>query len=256
VITPRTSKDASPCTYSTRGKHCALFATTRVHVITIQKIMEVAAAVVLAAVLDSVASQYMVQEVNVGTTAILPCPSNDDNHLFQYWELEGNQVIGPENAINEAKYKYEVLSGKLFIKSVSTAESGFYKCVSKALTNRSLNIQSVELIVKKDWEEVWENDTETNVYRGVIAGTVLIVLVGLMFLAYRFIKRRRSARFRDMSDEESPDEGPVRGKYNASNIPPMTNANITPSEGVDNPALDTDFPKMFNTIQTQGATQM
>jgi hypothetical protein len=43
---------------------------------------------------------------------------------------------------------------------VSTAEAGFYKCVSKGLTDPSFNIQGVELVVKKDWEEVWETDTE------------------------------------------------------------------------------------------------
>ncbi|PSN43191.1 hypothetical protein C0J52_11304 [Blattella germanica] len=196
--------------------------------------MGVAVAVMITiwtALLESVVSQYLVQEVNVGNTAVLPCPSNDDYHRFQYWELEGNQVIGPENKINPTKYKYEVLSGKLYIKTV-------------------------ELIVKKDWEEVWENDTETNIYRGVIAVLVLVVLAGLAFLAYRIVKRRRSARFRDMSDEESPDEGPARGgTYNVSNLPPMSNA-VSPTQGVDNPALDTDFPKVFNTIQTSGASQM
>ena len=80
-------------------------------------------AVIVAAVLDSVASQYLVQEVNVGNTAVLPCLSNDDNHRFQYWELQGNQVIGPENLINKAKYKYEVLTGKLYIK-VSSSTAG------------------------------------------------------------------------------------------------------------------------------------
>jgi hypothetical protein len=46
------------------------------------------------------------------------------------------------------------------LQSVSTAEAGFYKCVSKGLTDPSFNIQGVELVVKKDWEEVWETDTE------------------------------------------------------------------------------------------------
>jgi hypothetical protein len=81
--------------------------------------MRASAAVILsiwAAVLDSVVSQFMVQEVNVGSTAVLPCPSNDDNHRFQFWQLQGDQVLGPGNAVNRAKYKYEVLSGTLYIK--------------------------------------------------------------------------------------------------------------------------------------------
>jgi len=46
------------------------------------------------------------------------------------------------------------------LQSVSTAEAGFYKCVSIGLADPSYNVQSVELVVKKDWEEVWETDKE------------------------------------------------------------------------------------------------
>jgi hypothetical protein len=46
------------------------------------------------------------------------------------------------------------------LQSVSTAEAGFYKCFSRGLTNSSFAIQSIELVVKKDWEDVWETDTE------------------------------------------------------------------------------------------------
>lgn len=210
-----------------------------------------------AAVLDSVVSQFIVQEVNVGSTAVLPCPSNDDHHRFQFWQLQGDQIVGPGNAVNRAKYKYEVLSGTLYIKSVSTAEAGFYKCVSKGLTDPSFNIQGVELVVKKDWEEVWETDTETNVYRVLVVVAALILLLGLVFFAYRLIKRRRSSRFRDMSDEESPDEGTAHGgSYNVSNLPPMTQTNISTSQGMENPALDTDFPEGFKTLQTTSDSQM
>lgn len=44
---------------------------------------------------------------------------------------------------------------------MSTAESGFYKCISKGLFDESqLKINSIELIVKNDWEHLWENDYE------------------------------------------------------------------------------------------------
>lgn len=44
---------------------------------------------------------------------------------------------------------------------MSTAESGFYKCVSRGLSDDpSVKIHSVELVVKKDWEDVWETDFE------------------------------------------------------------------------------------------------
>jgi hypothetical protein len=60
-----------------------------------------------------------------------------------------------------------------------------------------------------------------------------------------------------MSDEESPDETVAHGgSYNVSNLPPMTPTNITTSQGVDNPALETDFPKVFKTLQTTSDSQM
>lgn len=58
---------------------------------------------------------------------------------------------------------------------MSTAESGFYKCISKGLIDESkLKMNSIELIVKNDWEQVWENDFEVpltigyEIYKSVI----------------------------------------------------------------------------------------
>lgn len=47
---------------------------------------------------------------------------------------------------------------------MSTAEAGFYKCVSRSLSSEPANIKidNVELIVKKDWEDVYEHDTEVS----------------------------------------------------------------------------------------------
>jgi hypothetical protein len=81
--------------------------------------MAASAAVILsiwAAVLDSVVSEIIVQEVDVGSTAVLPCHSNDDHHRFQFWELQGNRIFGPANAVSIDKYRFEVLSGTLYIK--------------------------------------------------------------------------------------------------------------------------------------------
>lgn len=61
-------------------------------------------------------AQPSILEVSVGETAKLHCPSNDDNHRFQFWQLKSNEILGPGNKINERKYKYEVLSGTLYIK--------------------------------------------------------------------------------------------------------------------------------------------
>ncbi|XP_008479171.1 uncharacterized protein LOC103515998 isoform X3 [Diaphorina citri] len=107
----------------------------------------------------------IVQEVDVGDMAVLKCPSNDDQHRFQFWELSTKDIIGPGNNINQEKYKYEVLTGTLFIKGVSTQEKGIYTCISKHLDNPTMSAKSVELIVKKDWENVYEEDPSTNLLR-------------------------------------------------------------------------------------------
>lgn len=57
-----------------------------------------------------------VKEVPIGSTAILQCNSNDDHHNFLFWQLGQNQIVGPGNVYDEHKYKYEILSGRLFIK--------------------------------------------------------------------------------------------------------------------------------------------
>jgi hypothetical protein len=60
-----------------------------------------------------------------------------------------------------------------------------------------------------------------------------------------------------MSDEESPDETIGHGEsYGVSNLPPMTHTNNSASQGLDNPALDTDFPKVFKTLQTTTNSQI
>jgi hypothetical protein len=61
-----------------------------------------------------------------------------------------------------------------------------------------------------------------------------------------------------MSDEESPDETIGHGgSYGVSNLPPMmTQTNNSASLGLDNPALETDFPKVFRTLQTTTDSQI
>lgn len=57
-----------------------------------------------------------VREVTAGHLAELPCLSIDDHHRFMFWQLGNNDVIGPGNSLNEKKYNYEVLTGKLMIR--------------------------------------------------------------------------------------------------------------------------------------------
>ncbi|XP_066998821.1 uncharacterized protein [Anabrus simplex] len=214
-------------------------------------------AIIWGALLSGVTAvgDVVVQEVAVGSTAELPCPSSDDGHRFQFWQLHGNQVLGPGNEIDRAKYRYDVLTGKLAIKAISSTEAGFYTCVSKGLANAAFNSKSVELVVKKDWEDVYENDYETNLFRGLIAMGVLIILL-IFGIVFYTLRRHRIVSFRDMTDEESPDEMPQGGTYNVSNLPTM-GSGITPnSHGIDNPSLETDFPRVFNTIQKTNDSQI
>lgn len=58
-----------------------------------------------------------VTEVKAGHLAVLPCLSSDDNHRFMFWQLADDQgVIGPGNPLDQEKYNYEVLTGKLLIR--------------------------------------------------------------------------------------------------------------------------------------------
>jgi hypothetical protein len=68
---------------------------------------------------------------------------------------------------------------------VSTAEAGFYKCVSKGLTDTSFNIQGIELVVKKDWEEVWETDTEVRYFMKLMPLIFSARIYFLVTLTYR-----------------------------------------------------------------------
>jgi hypothetical protein len=60
-----------------------------------------------------------------------------------------------------------------------------------------------------------------------------------------------------MSDEESPDEIIEHGgSYSVSNLPPMTQNNNSASQSIDNPTLETDFPKVIKTLQTTNNSQI
>lgn len=60
--------------------------------------------------------QLAVIEVAQGETAVLQCPSNDKDHRFQFWWMKPDQIIGPGTVLNTEKFKYEVLTGTLYIK--------------------------------------------------------------------------------------------------------------------------------------------
>ncbi|XP_015432032.1 PREDICTED: uncharacterized protein LOC107188277 [Dufourea novaeangliae] len=194
-----------------------------------------------------VSGTITVTEVPAGHLAELPCLSSDDHHRFMFWQLtDDRRIIGPGNSMDENKYNYEVLTGKLFIRGVSTAESGFYKCISKGISDHSaINIHVVELIVKKDWEDVWENDFETNLLRGMAA--VMVIVVGIAIALFIITaKRKRSRRFFDL--EESRENSPAKYTPNTS-ARPTAPIPIPEEGGIDNSALDIDFPRVFKQMQ-------
>uniref|UniRef100_A0A1B6F0V3 Ig-like domain-containing protein n=1 Tax=Cuerna arida TaxID=1464854 RepID=A0A1B6F0V3_9HEMI len=178
----------------------------------------------------------LVQEVSLGDTAILKCPSNDENHRFQFWQLHTeNLVISPTNHYNKDKYKYDVLTGKLHIRGVSSNEHGLYTCVCKHITDNSFFSETVELLVKRDWEDVYETDPFTNVFRITMTVVLLIILAALVFVIYN-TWLDRTARFRALAtDEESPDEAGSSHRTPGTNLRPLTS--------LDSHGLDTELPR-------------
>ncbi|KAL0272994.1 UNVERIFIED_CONTAM: hypothetical protein PYX00_005776 [Menopon gallinae] len=150
------------------------------------------------------ASGLTKQEANVGGTVKLPCPSNDEGHRFQYWQLVNDEIIGPWNNWKGHKFKYEVTTGELTIQEVTSKEAGFYKCISRDLAGPNLHTETVQLVVNRDWEEEFEEDTMVNTYRALIAFFCLLIVILFGILAYIIGRRKRSRG--NLEDNDSPDE--------------------------------------------------
>lgn len=73
-------------------------------------------------------------EVPYGENVMLECQSNDENHIFDFWVVENQQVvIGPSNVgYDIRKFKYEILTGNL------TIRVGSY-LINVEITNNSMN---------------------------------------------------------------------------------------------------------------------
>ncbi|KAL1459251.1 hypothetical protein WDU94_011256 [Cyamophila willieti] len=220
----------------------------------------------------------IVQEVPLGEMAILRCPSNDDNHRFQFWELSTKDIIGPGNNLDKQKYKYEVLTGTLYIKGVSTQERGIYTCISKHLDNPSMSAKSVELVVRQNWETVYEEDSSTNLLRVLVVVLSIALILILAFIVYT-LKRDRLSQFRDFIDEESggtpsPDDiSGIAGSYKSTVAPlrpppppPPPARSPVPARGSSiviggfdsSPAMtfDTDFPREFTSVSMAHESKM
>ncbi|KAK6637288.1 hypothetical protein RUM44_007702 [Polyplax serrata] len=136
-----------------------------------------------------IAESVVVQTVKSGETAILPCPSDDKIHRFQYWLLKNDMTIGPWNSSNT--FRYEVWSGQLIIKNVTEEDSGLYQCFSKKLMGRELKSETVSLLVQIELEKSTAKDTQVNANRIVICFLVLLMVV--IFGAFCFYIRRRTS---------------------------------------------------------------
>ncbi|CAB3384762.1 Hypothetical predicted protein [Cloeon dipterum] len=192
---------------------------------------------VIAGLLGAAWGGHVQQEVAEGSSVTLPCLSTaDGEHQFQFWMLDDDSIVGPDNPGDRKKYTYEVLSGNLSIRAVNVDDSGHYRCVAKGWKSPIFNIEQVELVVHKDWEEVWADDTGVNILRGVLALTALCVCGGVACVLLR-MRRHNYLKSEDLSDEEDElqqNEGTSSPQRRASNV----EINV----------LETDLPRTLNSM--------
>jgi len=193
--------------------------------------------------------ERFVVEVSPGETAVLRCPSNDEHHRFQFWWIKPDQIIGPGTALNTDKFRYEVLTGTLHIKQVTPQESGIYTCVCKHLGNISLSARSVQLEIKKDWQDLWANDYTVNSIRVAAVLSVLVLVLLLLYLFYltAYKNGNRTLHFRDdYSDDDVPPTD--RQMYRKTN---MMKENMFHQHGIDNPTLEKDIAEVHVQQKTE-----
>ncbi|KAG7305764.1 hypothetical protein JYU34_009892 [Plutella xylostella] len=201
----------------------------------------------------------VVTEVPAGSTAVLSCNSNDYDHNFMFWLFDKNKVIGPGNDYDERKYKYEVLSGKLHIDSVSPAESGYYKCVSKKLDGSALTVGEVEMIVKGSAFNA------IDAVKLVAIVVSIIVIIGCAVIYWRMRKDWNKYDGRTVvpvdeadDDDEGGDEVYNRTTTSIPSTAPGPSRNVSSDQllyGIDNQGLDTDFASVFENIQIKSPQQ-
>ncbi|RZF35417.1 hypothetical protein LSTR_LSTR006961, partial [Laodelphax striatellus] len=222
----------------------------------------------------NIADDIHVQEVNVGDTAVLTCRSNDDDHRFQFWLISTKELLGPKNEIDKHKYSYRVLSGELHIRNVSVKEHGVYTCICKHLSNNTMNVKSIELIVKQDWEQVYDNDHEvnylninffqmyikvsnffkfidsfhTNSFR-ILLLLGMVLLLGALVFVLLTLRNDRSTFFKDLEDEEplNDDDEKAGASYERISSSTQYGQHRASVSTFDNVPLDRAFPKEFQT---------
>ncbi|XP_046978385.1 uncharacterized protein LOC124544040 [Vanessa cardui] len=194
----------------------------------------------------------VVTEVPAGSTVVLNCDSNDFDHNFMFWLMDSHplQIIGPETTFDEKKYKYEVLSGKLHINSVSPTESGYYKCFSKKLDGVGVTVGEVEMIV--------HGSTFTTADAIKLSAIVISILVLIVCAVIYFRLRKEWNKYDGRTavpvedDEEDGEEIYNRTTTAISQPAPGPSRNQSSEHllyGIDNQGLDTDFNSVFENIQ-------
>lgn len=61
----------------------------------------------------------------------------------------------------------------LFFQSVSFADEGIYNCFSRGVRSKEFAIRAVRMIVQKDWEEVYENDSGVSIKKYIFTQKVI-----------------------------------------------------------------------------------
>ncbi|XP_072942274.1 uncharacterized protein [Epargyreus clarus] len=204
----------------------------------------------MASYTDSLANikSTITTEVPAGSTAVLNCNSNDYAHNFMFWLYDKTKVIGPGNVFDERKYKYEVLSGKLHIDSVSPSESGYYKCVSKNIDGSGISVGEIEMIVRGS------AFSATDAVKLIAIVVSIIVIISCAVIYYRLRREWKKEAQQVFPVEDEDEDGEEIYNRTTTTIPqpapgPSRNVSSEHLFGIDNQGLDTDFNSVFENIQ-------
>lgn len=192
----------------------------------------------------------VVTEVPAGATAVLNCDSNDYAHNFMFWllDLHPLKIIGPDSSYDNRKYKYEVLSGKLHINSVSPSESGYYKCFSKNLDGKGITVGEVEMIVQGSAFSA----ADVIKLIAIILSVIILIACAVIYLRLRKEWKKYDGHAVVPVEEEEADEIYNRTTTTIPTPAPGPSRNQSSDHllyGIDNQGLDTDFNSVFENIQ-------
>ncbi|XP_066146599.1 uncharacterized protein [Euwallacea fornicatus] len=204
------------------------------------------------------AEGVLVRTAPWGTNVILRCGSNDGTHNFFYWHLINKGVIiGPANKYDISKFRYEILSGNLMIKGISTQEEGLYECVSRAVIGDGLNIRVVRMVVQNDRTEFNDHDYNITMIRILLALITLVLLsMGAWFVYVIWKDRYRYPHYLNNDDDDDSTEElfsqPSTSKgHSVKNIVPVKPRSIVKEPNFDDVDISTDFRSILDTANDE-----